>query len=108
MKKDAEVKLYRQKRSQGLSQELAAAKAGMSERTARKYEKSSGLPSQRKQPRSYRTRSNPFVADWPWVEAQLKSDPALLAHTLFDELCRQYPGRYQSGQVRTLRRHIRS
>lgn len=34
MKKDTEVKLYMQARHQGRSQRLAAARAGMSERTA--------------------------------------------------------------------------
>ena len=37
MKKDTEVKLYMQARHTGRSQRLAAARAGMSERTARKY-----------------------------------------------------------------------
>ncbi len=36
MKKNTEVKLYMQVRHTGLSQRLAAARAGMSERTARK------------------------------------------------------------------------
>src|SRR5215470_6143392 len=50
MKKDTEVKLYMQARHKGLSQRLAAARAGMSERTARKYERAGKLPSQMKRP----------------------------------------------------------
>ena len=46
MKKDTEVKFYMQVRRTGLSQRRAAAKAGMSERTARKYERAGKLPSQ--------------------------------------------------------------
>ena len=106
MKKDAEVQLLMRERAKGNSQELAAARAGMSVRTARSYERRAQLPSQRKQPRTYRTRPDPFAEDWPWVQAQLERDSALQAHTLFALLCEQYPGRYQSGQLRTLQRRI--
>ncbi|RLB47277.1 MAG: hypothetical protein DRJ42_25750, partial [Deltaproteobacteria bacterium] len=45
----------------GKSQEAAAAAAGMSVRSARKWE-SGALPSQRKEPRAWRTRKDPFEA----------------------------------------------
>jgi len=106
MKKDAEVLLLKRERAKGLSQELAAARAGMSVRTARKYEHLSILPSERDQLRSYRTRSNPFAADWSWIETQLQRDPALQATTLFALLCAHHPERYQPIQLRTLQRHI--
>lgn len=106
VKTDHEVRLMRQERAKGKTQVQAAARAGMSERTARKYEHLGQLPSQMKQPRSHRTRSNPFAVDWPWVCAQLERDPALQAKTLFDDVCIQYPGRYQPSQLRTLQRHI--
>ena len=77
MKKDTEVKLYMQARHKGHSQRLAAARAGMSERTARKYERAGKLPSQMKRPHTWRTRANPFEEDWPWVVEQLERDPAL-------------------------------
>jgi len=85
---------------------VAAARAGMSERTARNYERSGVLPSQQRQPRTHRTRVNPFAADWAWVVSQLERDPALQATTLFALLCARAPGRYQAAQVRTLQRHI--
>lgn len=75
MKKDGEIRLLLEERRKGASQKLAAARSGMSERTARKYERAGTLPSQMKKPRSHRTRANPFAADWPWVEAQLQRDP---------------------------------
>lgn len=106
VKTDHEVRLMRQERQKGKTQEQAAARAGMSVRTARKYEQLGHLPSQLKEPRTHRTRPNPFEADWPWVCAQLERDPALQAKTLFDELCALYPGRYQPSQLRTLQRHI--
>lgn len=106
MKNDHEVLRMRHERSKGKTQEQAADRAGMSVRTARKYERLAKLPSQLKQPRTHRTRPNPFDADWPWVVAQLACDPALQAKTLFAELVQQYPGRYQPNQLRTLQRHI--
>jgi transcriptional regulator with XRE-family HTH domain len=106
MKTDHEVRHMRRERSKGKTQEQAAARAGMSVRTARKYERLGQLPSQTKQPRTYRTRANPFEADWPWVVAQLERDPALQAKTLFAELGRLHPGRYTPTQIRTLQRHI--
>src|SRR6266567_6177522 len=76
MKKDAEVLRYMRERRKGTNQELAAARAGMSVKTARKYERAGQLPSQLKQPRTWRTRPNPFEEDWPWVVEQLQRDPA--------------------------------
>jgi transposase len=93
-------------RQKGTSQAVAAARAGMSERTARKYERLGKLPSEMRERRGYRTRPDPFGEDWPWVEQELERDPALQGVTLFGELCRRHPGRYQEGQLRTLQRHI--
>jgi transcriptional regulator with XRE-family HTH domain len=106
MKKDDEVRLLLRERKKGISQELAAARAGMSVRTARKYEQHGTLPSEQLQPRAYRTRPDPFVHDWPWVQTQIERDPALQAKTLFALLCQLHPGRYQEGQLRTLQRRI--
>jgi len=106
MKKDSEVKRYMQARKTGKSQKLAAASAGMSERTGRKYERKGTLPSQLKQPRTWLTRKNPFEQDWDWVVAQLERDPALQATTLLALLIEQHPGRYRPSQIVTLRRHI--
>ncbi len=106
MKKDAEVNLLNRERKKGHSQEIAAARAGMSVRTARKYEKVGQLPSQMKKPRTHRTRPDVFEQDWPWVQRELERDPALQAKTLFELLCLTYPGRYQEFQLRTLQRRI--
>src|SRR6266576_5036909 len=106
MKNDHEVKLYMSERRKGSSQQVAAARAGMSERTARKYERMGKLPSELKRPHTWVTRANPFEQDWPWVVEQLERDPALQTATLFALLCETYPGRYRPTQDRTLRRHI--
>jgi IstB-like ATP binding protein len=106
VKKDTEVKLFMQARHKGATQQVAAARAGISERTARRYEQVGKLPSEQKRPHTWRTRPNPFEEDWPWVVAELKRDPALQGTTLFALLCERQPQRYQSIQVRTLQRHI--
>ena len=106
MKKDTEVKLYMQERRKGSSQRVAAARAGISERTGRTYERQGKLPSQRKRPHDWSSRPNPFEQDWPWVIAQLQRDPALPGTTLFALLCEQHPERYRPTQVRTLQRHL--
>jgi transposase len=79
----------------------------MCERTARKYERVAKLPSQLKEPRTHRTRTDPFADDWPWIQAEVTRDPALQANTLFELLCEKNPDRYQEGQVRTLQRRLR-
>ena len=75
-------------------------------KTARKYERGGLLPSQLKQPHTWRTRPNPFEEDWAWVVEQLGRDSALQGATLFAELCQRHPGKYRPTQVRTLQRHI--
>src|SRR5215470_8844763 len=89
VKRDPEVLRMLRERAKGRTQEQAAARAGMSVRTAGTYERLGRLPSQRKQPRRYRTRPNPFAADWPWITSQLERDAALQATTLFALLCVQ-------------------
>jgi hypothetical protein len=106
VKTDAEVHTMNRERHKGKTQAQAAAKASMHVNTARKYERAGQLPSQLRQPRTYRTRTNPFAADWAWVEDHLRRDSALQAHTLFALLATQHPGRYRPGQLRTLQRQI--
>jgi transposase len=88
----------------GKSQESAAAAAGMSVRTARKWESAGALPSATKTPRGWRTRSDPF--DGVWDEED--EDRILQATTLIELLEGRYPGRFGPGQVRTLQRRMRN
>jgi hypothetical protein len=106
VKKDTEVRLYMQERKKGMTQRVAAARAGIGERTARKYERGAALPSQLKRSHDWRTRPNPFEEDWQWVVSHLERDPALQGSTLFALLCERHPDRYRPTQVRTLQRHI--
>lgn len=85
----------------------AAAKAGMDEKTARKYIRAGKLPSALKKPRHWRTRSDPFSEVWEEVRGLLEHNPGLEAKTVFEDLQRRYPGRYADGQLRTLQRKIK-
>lgn len=89
------------------SQELAAAKAGISERSARRIESSVTLPSQN--PRRYwRSRPDPFAEVWDAeVVPRLQSAPKLMAITLLRKLQDDHPDRFPDGVLRTLQRHLR-
>ena len=70
----------------------AAAKAGMSEKTARKYRRSGKLPSQCKVIHGWRTRPDPLdQEDWHWVEEVLENNGGIEAKTLFEVLQREHP-----------------
>ena len=83
---------------------LAAAKAGMDEKPARKYRRSGQLPSQLKRRHTWRNRPDAFEKVWPDLEQALKLNPGLEAKTLFQYLQRQDPGQFQDGQLRTKQR----
>jgi hypothetical protein len=89
------------------TQELAAAKAGISERSARRIESAVRLPSQN--PRHYcRARADPFAAVWDSeIVPLLRGAPKLMAVTLLRKLQDQHPERFPDGMLRTLQRHIR-
>jgi len=107
MVSDQQVRLYLSEIMKGKTQKVAAAKADMSERTGRRYQKLAKLPSQVKAPHTWRTRRDPFEEVWDWVRGQLEVNPGLEAKTLFVALQRKYPGKFQDGQVRTLQRRVK-
>lgn len=103
---DHQVHKYKQHRNK-FSQVAAAAKAGISERSARRIDDAPNLPSQRPQ-RNWRTREDPLSAVWDSeVVPLLQSDARLNAVTLLEELQRRYPGQWDSSVLRTLQRRIR-
>jgi hypothetical protein len=87
---------------------LAAMRAGMDRKTARKYVQGGKLPSEMVEPRGWRTREDPFVEDWPEVEDLLVKSPGLEAKTLFELLMEKRPDRYEEGQLRTLQRRVKT
>ena len=86
---------------------VSALRAGMHRNTARRYLASGKVPSELREPRSWRTREDPFAADWAEMAQRLEMTPELEAKTLFEDLERRHPGRYEEGQLRTLQRRIK-
>lgn len=87
---------------------LAAAKAGMCEKTARRYRRSGKLPSEVTPAHTWRTRADPFAQVWEEVEEMLEADGGLEGKTIFEDLQRRYPGQYSDGQLRTLQRRVKA
>ena len=86
---------------------IAASKAGMDRKTARKYIKSGKLPGEIKRVHDWRTRHDPFKGVWDTIKGMVEVNPGLEAKTVFGYLQREYVGRYQDGQLRTLQRRLR-
>ena len=86
---------------------VAAARSGMSERTARRYKKLSKLPSEVMVEHTWQTREDPFETVWDEAVVFLESNPRLEAQSIFDYMQRKYPGKFQDGQIRTFQRHVK-
>ena len=86
---------------------IAAMKAGMDEKTARKYRGTGKLPSELKQGHTWRTREDPFEDVWDDIKSMLECNPGLEAKTLFEYLQRRCPGEFADGQLRTIQRRIK-
>jgi hypothetical protein len=104
---DAQVRKLMEEMSKHGRIGVAAMKADMDPKTARKYVTAGKLPSEMKAPRDWRTRQDPFAEHWAEVTAMLGEAPGLEAKTIFEVLSDKYPGRYEPGQLRTLQRHVR-
>ena len=66
------------------NQEIAASKAGMDPKTARRYLGLERLPSELKKERPWRTREDPFGEVWDVVERQIQESPGLGARRRYD------------------------
>lgn len=104
---DHQVNRYKELRRQ-FKQEAAAAKVGVSVRSARRIEQATTLPSQRGV-RRWRTRADPLAGVWETeLVPLLRQTPALTAVTLLEELERRHPGRFDARVLRTLQRRVRA
>ena len=104
---ETQVRILMRERQLGKTQEQAAAKANLrSRKTVAHYEQLGEYPSERKRRRAYRTRADAFAADWPAIEEMLRGAPELEAKALFEWLCEEKPGAYESGQIRTFQRRV--
>jgi len=103
---DGKFKELRRMLAQGKSLAASSRMTDMSDKTARKYRDDDRLPSQRKLPREYRTRIDPFAEVWDEVQARLEAEPRLKANTLFEWLQRTYPGEFPDSTRRTFERRV--
>ncbi|MEA3643083.1 MAG: IS21 family transposase [Lamprobacter sp.] len=95
-------------RKQPRTQAQASAKAGISERSARRIEHGElGGSAQRE--RHWRTRSDPFAEVWEEeIVSRLEQQPRLDATTLFEDLQDRHPGQYGNGKKRTFQRRVKA
>jgi len=103
---DGQVKELRRLLARSKSLAFSARMTEMSEKTARNYRDDDRLPSQRKQPRNYRTRVDPFEDVWAEVQQRLEEEPRLKAKTLFDWLQVAWPGKFADSTRRTFERRV--
>ena len=104
---DQQVRILMQSISKGSNYAVSAAKAGMDDKTARKYRKLGKLPSEVKVEHTWATREDPFADVWSEIVSKLSLNPGFEAKTLFSDLQRRYPGRFQDGQLRTFQRRVK-
>jgi len=104
---DEQVRRLMNELRKGKTLAVSAARAGMDEKTARKYRRSGKLPSSSRVAHTWRTRPDPFEGVWDEVREHLVRHPGLEAKTLFAYLQRRYEGRFSDGQLRTLQRRVR-
>lgn len=101
-----QVKLYMKERKAGKTQVTASARSGLSERSGRRIEKGDLQPCGNKE-RSWRTRTDPFVAVWDSeVVPLLMNNPGLTPITLFELLQGSHPGEYPDSKLRTFQRRV--
>ncbi len=102
-----QVKIYMNARDQGDTQEVSAAKSGMSVRTARAIEQGKRTDPHQ-QPRHWQTRKDPFAKVWAdELKPMLESSPTLQAITLLEYLQDKYPDQYDDRVLRTLQRRVK-
>ncbi|MEO7320592.1 MAG: IS21 family transposase [Nitrosospira sp.] len=98
--------LYMSKRQRGQSQEAAAAKASISERSGRRIEKGErqSIPGER----HWRTREDPFEAIWKTeLLPLLEKESQLSGLTLWEYLEDEHTGQFPYSVLRTLQRRVK-
>lgn len=104
---DRQVRILMKMLGKGKSLIIAASKADMDEKTARKYRDLGKLPSEVKVEHTWPTRQDPFSEVWEEIEEKLEINPGLETKTLFEDLQRRYGGQFADGQLRTLQRRVK-
>ena len=98
MVSDQQVKRLWRLAGQKWALEIAAAKAGMDPKTARKYLRDRRLPSETREKHRWRTRPDPFADSWDEIRQLLAVEPGLQAKTIFEHLQQAHPGGSVTGK----------
>ncbi|NYT79877.1 IS21 family transposase [Alcaligenaceae bacterium] len=105
---DQQIRLYMMLRKDTI-QEVAAAKAGISVRSARRAENGPSPQPSSPGSRPWRTREDPLLAIWePVVVPLLERSPTLTAIGLFDHLCEHHAHQFDPRSRRTLERRVQA
>ena len=95
--------IYMRSRQTGQSQDVAAAKSGVSVRSGRRIERGERIHA----PRTWRTREDPLSGVWETHLAPLlEQAPDLTGLTLLEYLEDTFPGDYDGRILRTLQRRV--
>jgi len=97
--------IYMKNRQAGCTQELSAARSGISVRSGRRIDKDE---KSNRTAHHWRTRKDPFEAVWTSeLEPLLEKQPDLTGITLWDYLDERHPGQYPEKLLRTLQRRVK-
>ena len=101
---DKQYEVYMKFKNLEFNQEVAAAKAGFSERSGRNLEKLGCKPSQRPK-KKWRTRKDPLEGVWEaTLVPLLEQSPHLNCRTLLEHIQDEYPEKYPDSVLRTLQK----
>jgi len=101
-----QVKIYMTARKTSCTQVIAAARAGISERSGRQIENTRLRPGD--MVRKWQTRDDPLFNVWENDLVPLLSEtPALTPITLLELLQQRYPDQYSDSVLRTLQRRVK-
>lgn len=104
---DSQVRALRKARAEGKTQAEAARMAGMSTRTARKWEVGQ-LPSDTSKAREWRTRADPFSEVCLYcVRRFLDQHKHATAREVLAWVARRHPDRFNEQHLRTIQRRLK-
>lgn len=90
----------------GLTPDVGAESEALSRLTRTSHRRSYRRTAQAAGPRTYRTRADPFAAEWDEIQGWLTREPERTAKSIFLEVQQRDPARHPDGQLRTLQRRI--
>jgi len=103
---DKQKAIYMNHRKEGKSQDLSAAKAGISERTGRTIDKNKHR-GKKGTIRDWQTREDPFASAWDSDVVPLLKQGIFEATFLLEVLQKKYPDKFPDSTLRTLQRKMK-